>query len=155
MRNIADTNVKNPVIKRIFESAEFGENEPEVINEISFERKTTVENHILMCGDSAGLITPLCGNGMSMAIHAAKLLSELILNSGILTNREINLENRLLLESNYQKTWRSNFSRRLFVGRTIQKIFGNAELTEVSLRTIHFIPKLERMLINSTHGEVI
>ena len=146
---------KNPAIKKIFINAEFATMEPEVINEISFARKTVVEDHILMCGDSAGLITPLCGNGMSMAIHAAKLLSELILNSGILTKEEINYEDRLLLESNYKKVWRSNFSRRLFVGRTIQKIFGNAELTEVSLRTIHFIPKLERMLINSTHGKII
>jgi flavin-dependent dehydrogenase len=26
-----------------------------------------------MIGDTAGLITPLCGNGMAMAIHGAKL----------------------------------------------------------------------------------
>jgi flavin-dependent dehydrogenase len=29
---------------------------------------------MLMIGDTAGLIHPLCGNGMAMAIHSAKLL---------------------------------------------------------------------------------
>lgn len=31
-----------------------------------------------MIGDTAGLIHPLCGNGMAMAIHSAKIVSELV-----------------------------------------------------------------------------
>ena len=42
----------------------------------SFAPKKPVEEHILMSGDAAGLITPLCGNGMAMAIRSAKILSE-------------------------------------------------------------------------------
>jgi flavin-dependent dehydrogenase len=41
---------------------------------VSFEEKKNVEDHMLMIGDTAGLIHPLCGNGMAMAIHSAKLL---------------------------------------------------------------------------------
>ncbi|MGB3149728.1 MAG: FAD-dependent oxidoreductase, partial [Maribacter sp.] len=48
---------------------------PLSIAQISFEEKEPVVNHILMCGDTAGLIHPLCGNGMAMAIHSAKLAS--------------------------------------------------------------------------------
>ena len=144
---------RNPVIRNIFSNSHFVNPEPEVINEISFSRKRQVEDHVLMCGDSAGLITPLCGNGMSMAIHGAKLLSELILKSGILNRTTITDDERALLESNYQKIWAINFSRRLMMGRTIQKLFGNPTVTEISVRTIHFIPKLERWLIESTHGQ--
>ena len=54
---------------------------PEVINEITFEKQDPVSNHILMCGDAAGMITPLCGNGMAMAIHSAKILSGLIIEA--------------------------------------------------------------------------
>ena len=32
-----------------------------------------MENHVLMIGDAAGMITPLCGNGMSMALHGSKI----------------------------------------------------------------------------------
>src|SRR6185437_11437254 len=41
--------------------------------QISFDKKSQIENHVLMLGDAAGMITPLCGNGMSMAFHAAKI----------------------------------------------------------------------------------
>ncbi|HET9055112.1 MAG TPA: NAD(P)-binding protein, partial [Cyclobacteriaceae bacterium] len=60
---------ENPHLKKIFTEAEFLFQKPEVINEISFETKEPVFNHILMAGDAAGMIAPLCGNGMAMAIH--------------------------------------------------------------------------------------
>jgi flavin-dependent dehydrogenase len=144
---------KNQVIKNIFSNADFLFDQPEVINEISFAPKKLVEDHILMCGDSAGLITPLCGNGMSIAIHSAKLLSELILNSNILDGALIQLQERILLEENYRNVWNSNFSKRLFIGRSIQKIFGNPFLTGVGIHCIHAIPLLEKWIIAGTHGK--
>ncbi|WP_317129550.1 NAD(P)/FAD-dependent oxidoreductase [Flavobacterium zepuense] len=33
-----------------------------------------------MIGDTAGLIHPLCGNGMAMALHSAKIAAELVLS---------------------------------------------------------------------------
>ncbi len=146
---------KNPVIKELFSGSDFLLPQPEVINEISFARKKPVENHIFMCGDAAGLITPLCGNGMSMAIHSAKLLSELILDSKILDAASISIQKRMQLEQDYQRTWNQNFSKRLLIGRTIQKLFGNPLLTGASIRSIHVMPKLERWLISATHGKPI
>jgi flavin-dependent dehydrogenase len=105
-----------------------------------------------MCGDSAGLITPLCGNGMSMAIHAAKLLCELLLSSAVLNKTEIGLSERTKLEKHYIQAWNKNFSSRLAWGRTLQSIFGNTAITGLSIRLIHAIPPLERWLISKTHG---
>jgi hypothetical protein len=48
-------------------TAEFINTVPYTISQISFEKKTRIEKHMLMLGDAAGMITPLCGNGMSMA----------------------------------------------------------------------------------------
>jgi len=142
---------KNPVLKRIFTSSDFLFEAPEVINEICFEPKQLIEHHILMCGDTAGLITPLCGNGMSMAITAAKLLSELIIKAGDIKN----VESRALLEAAYQKTWSQHFSRRLFWGRTIQRFFGNPQMTGLFIRSVHLLPPLERQLVAATHGKAI
>ena len=64
---------KNPCFKKIFSETEFLFNEPVTISQISFDKKTQTENHVLMLGDAAGMITPLCGNGMSMAMHSASL----------------------------------------------------------------------------------
>ena len=144
---------RNPTLRNIFSNSEFLFHKPEVINDFSFAAKALIENHIFMCGDSAGLITPLCGNGMAMAIHAAKVLCDLILKSEILDNRVITAQRRAHLEKMYLKEWQRNFSKRLFWGRTIQKLFGRSALTEVSVKSIHAIPPLERWLIAKTHGK--
>ncbi len=52
---------RNPFLKSISERAEILLEKPEVINEISFATKKLVEDHMLMVGDAAGMITPLCG----------------------------------------------------------------------------------------------
>jgi flavin-dependent dehydrogenase len=46
------------------------------ISNVSFAPKDQVRDHILMIGDAAGMIPPLCGNGMAMAVHAAKFAGE-------------------------------------------------------------------------------
>ncbi|MCW3127682.1 MAG: FAD-dependent oxidoreductase [Bacteroidetes bacterium] len=143
---------KNPVLKKIFSESQFLFDKPEVINDFSFAPKNLIENHILMCGDTAGLITPLCGNGMSMAIHAAKILCDLILKLNISSGGNITAGKRQQLESEYSRLWRENFSTRLFWGRRIQSLFGSAALSEVAIRTLHAFPPVERMLINKTHG---
>lgn len=145
---------KNPVIKNIFQNSNFISKEPLVINEISFAPKKLIENHIIMCGDSAGLITPLCGNGMSMAIHAAWLLCDLLINSKILDKTEIILRERNETEENYRKLWNKNFSNRLFWGRVLQGMFGNTIITGSVIRFIHAFSPLERWLISQTHGTV-
>jgi menaquinone-9 beta-reductase len=146
---------KNPVIRKIFADADFISEQPEVINEISFAPKQLIENHIIMCGDAAGLITPLCGNGMSMAIHAAKLLCDLILQSNFLSHSMIPEKERTLIENNYKKIWNHHFSSRLFWGRTIQNLFGKSAVTSLGINCIHAIPPLEKYLLGKTHGSVV
>ena len=69
---------KNKHLKNIFEQSTSVFEKPLTISQVSFETKRPVENHIIMCGDTAGMIHPLCGNGMGMAIISAKLASNLI-----------------------------------------------------------------------------
>jgi flavin-dependent dehydrogenase len=108
-----------------------------------------------MCGDTAGLIAPLCGNGMSMAIHAAKLLCENIIDSGILQKAQITSEDRNTLEKAYKEIWSHHFRRRLFWGKTLQRCFASPLLAGISLRSIHALPFLERWVISNTRGEVV
>lgn len=140
---------QNPILKDIFESAEMLFEKPEVINEISFEQKASVENHMLMAGDTAGLITPLCGNGMAMAIHSGYLASSSILNF-----YEEKLKNRQEVENEYKKVWQKNFSKRLWVGRKTQNLFGNQMRAGLSVRFVKNFPSLAKKLIQQTHGEV-
>lgn len=140
---------KNPHLRRIFNESEFLYERPEVINGFSFTPKQTVENHILMVGDAAGLITPLCGNGMAMAIHGGKIAAEqtmLFLEGKI---------SRLQLESDYTKHWKKQFANRLWVGRTVQRLFGDEWLSELSLSIFENSKPMLKWVIKQTHGKVI
>jgi flavin-dependent dehydrogenase len=139
---------KNPHLKNIFLNSEFLFEKPEIINEISFEKKTTLENHLLMSGDSAGMIAPLCGNGMSMAIHSARILSDCILNHYKKENF-----NRALLEKEYTQKWNDQFSKRLYIGRKIQQLFGQEFMTEAVVRSLRLMPPITKWLVKQTHGK--
>lgn len=138
--------VRNPFLKDIFEHSEFLWEKPEVINEISFETKSPVENHILMSGDAAGMITPLCGNGMAMAIQAAKLVSENVMQ---FCKDEITREE---LESKYARTWNSHFSKRLWAGRQIQNLFGKEWTSDLAVNLARYSKPVANYLVRKTHG---
>ncbi len=140
---------KNPHLKHIFNNSDFVNRRPEVISEISFENKTLVENHVLFCGDAAGMITPLCGNGMAMAIHSGKILAESIIASLSGNNRV----KREMLESTYVRNWNAQFATRLKAGRTIQKLFLNLNLGNLAVGLMKTSPVVARTLVKTTHGK--
>ena len=140
---------RNPHLNSLFKNAEFLFEKPEVINEISFEKKTLTENHLLFCGDSAGMITPLCGNGMAIAIHSAKILSESIIRYA---KKGSNI-NRIALENDYKFRWGKEFVMRLKSGRLIQKLFGNTMISDVAVSTLSKFPGITQNLVKKTHGK--
>ena len=136
----------NPRLADILTSAERLYAQPEVINEISFAPKTCVEQHVLLVGDAAGLITPLCGNGMAMALHGAALVAPLA---------EAFLRGQLprpALEAAYARTWRAHFAGRLQVGRVVQRLFGGPRLSELVVGSLRHWPAAVRALMRRTHG---
>ena len=66
---------KNKHLRKIFKESSPVFEKPLTISQVSFQTKNPVEDHIIMCGDTAGMIHPLCGNGMGMAISSARLAS--------------------------------------------------------------------------------
>ena len=141
---------KNPNLKSIFNSMTLVSEKPISISQISFLKKQAVENHILMIGDTAGLIHPLCGNGMAMAIHSAKIASELVLEY---FNKE--LPSRTALEEKYTQKWNYNFKQRLNTGRRLASVLQNPKLSEVAFRIFTVFPFLLPIIINKTHGKPI
>lgn len=137
----------NPFLKDIFSNAEFLFSSPVTISQISFDKKTLADKNVLMIGDAAGMITPLCGNGMSMALNAGKLAFE---NISEYLKHKIS---RQQMEEKYKLEWNKHFAKRLQTGRIIQKFFGKVWLTNVFINTIKYFPFLIRQLIRRTHGK--
>ena len=140
---------QNPFLKSILQKAVLQFDKPLSISQISFDKKNAVENHILMIGDSAGLIHPLCGNGMAMAIHSAKLACESCID--YIKNHQ----NRNVLENEYVKNWNTNFKRRLQIGRLIAKLIQNGKWGKFLLQLVLLLPFLLPIIIKKTHGKPI
>jgi flavin-dependent dehydrogenase len=138
---------KNPFLRNIFGQAKFLFNKPETINEISFETKSAVENHIFMVGDAAGMITPLCGNGMAMAIHSAKLASDTI--SEFCAKDTLT---RSVVEREYEQLWRKQFAFRLWTGRQVQRLFGSEKASNIAIHLALNFKPLAKLIIRNTHG---
>ena len=138
---------KNPHLKKIFLDSEKIESFPVTISQINFNRKTQIENGILMLGDSAGMITPLCGNGMSIALHSAKIAATIIKN--FLAQKISRPE----MEERYTKAWTHLFANRLKTGRILQNFFGSDRLSNVFVSSFNTFPFLARPLIKMTHGK--
>ncbi|MFE3870765.1 NAD(P)/FAD-dependent oxidoreductase [Flavobacterium sp. ZS1P70] len=141
---------QNPHLKTIFEKSNLLFEKPLTISQICFEEKLAVENHILMIGDTAGLIHPLCGNGMAMAIHSAKIVAELIdrYNSD-------KIKSRAELEEKYIQEWNFNFSQRLKMGRFLSNLLQKQKLSVVLMRILIIFPFLLAIIIKKTHGKPI
>lgn len=139
---------KNPFLDRFFsESKELFER-PISIGQVSFSPKSAVNEHIFMLGDAAGLIHPLCGNGMAMAIHSAKIASEVLLGHLKIENRA-----RAEVEREYQKQWEEHFRKRLTTGKWLQKILLKDSLADFSQAVISKMPFLLPKIIKQTHGK--
>ncbi|MDT0641838.1 NAD(P)/FAD-dependent oxidoreductase [Zunongwangia sp. F363] len=140
----------NPVLNKFFEHAEPVFEKDLTIAQVSFEKKSMVENHVLMMGDAAGLIHPLCGNGMAMAIHSAKIASEAVL--GYYKGQE---KGRKALELRYKEEWVKNFKNRMLTGIMLQKILLNPGLAEISQNLLGTMPSLLPRIIKRTHGKPV
>lgn len=141
---------ENPHLRSFFQEAEPTFKKDISIAQVSFEQKSLIENHVLMLGDAAGLIHPLCGNGMAMAIHSAKLASEAIL--AFYNNK---LKSITEVEQKYKVSWNKEFKSRLLTGRMLQKILLNPGVSEVSQNLVSKMPFLLPHIIRRTHGKFV
>ncbi|MDQ3279303.1 MAG: NAD(P)/FAD-dependent oxidoreductase, partial [Bacteroidota bacterium] len=101
---------RNRHLQKIFRNSEVVPGFPVTISQISFAQKGCVENGVLMLGDTAGMITPLCGNGMSIALHTAKMAATL---GNAFLQEKISQQQ---LEAQYRAQWQKAFAVRLRMG---------------------------------------
>ncbi|MFZ6050457.1 NAD(P)/FAD-dependent oxidoreductase [Halocola ammonii] len=140
---------QNPHLKSFFENSSPIFKSPLVISQINFDPKPVVEDHVMMSGDSAGLIHPFCGNGMAMAIHSAQICSDAIHQflSGNCSREE--------MEKSYGKAWKNEFGSRLYFGRKASKLFGKPRLTGAALGLMRTFPPLLGRASKMAHGKPV
>ena len=138
----------NPLLKKIFFNRNhFLFEQPETISQVSFESKKAVEKNVLMLGDAAGLIAPLCGNGMSMAFHSAAICF------GVIEKFFTTSVSREEMEQLYIKLWKKQFSARLNAGRLLQPLLVNTTLSSPAIGLLKGFPFIMKQVIKATHGK--
>lgn len=138
---------KNLFLKNYFsDRKQFLFEQPVSISQITFENKLPVEKNILMIGDAAGMIAPLCGNGMSMALHASVVAFPIVEK---FLQKEINREQ---MEKSYSMQWRKLFSARLSLGRILQPLLVKSSLSNPTLTFLKHSSWLMKRIISATHG---
>jgi menaquinone-9 beta-reductase len=114
------------------------------ISEVPFIAKRPVVNEILMAGDAAGLIAPLAGDGIALALHsgliAGKFASKFL--DGQISG------DRLLDE--YAGIWRNQFQSRFRLSWTLQPLMFVPVLSSTALKILRAAPQLGNYLIRKT-----
>ena len=138
---------QNPQLKQLMQGMEVLPSFPVTISQISFSPKPPVENGVLMLGDTAGMIAPLCGNGMSIALRSAAMAAVLCKD---FLEAKISRE---AMEAAYAAQWKEAFGGRLWRGRMLQRFFGSNVISNSFVQAFRIMPFLAKPLIRSTHGE--
>ena len=108
--------------------------------------KSLFEGDICMIGDAAGMIAPLCGDGMSMAMRSASIASPLV--DKLLAGRQTPTE----FKRRYTQAWNAEFRTRLALGRMIQNYATGPTISDHVVGACARHPAIARWLIAKTRG---
>lgn len=116
------------------------------IAQVPFARKSPAEQDILMVGDASGMIAPVTGDGMEIALQTGMLASTCTAAflDGVLTTDE--------LVRHYSHTWRQAFGFRLRMGHMLQAIMLRPRWIMPGIRLLNRVPALGQYLVNSTRS---
>lgn len=134
---------KNSELSFIFNSATFIWDKPLVISNVQFNKNKVSTGKIVLAGDAAGSISPLSGNGMSIAARGANVLASLILESNDFET----------LLKNYNRNWDAIFGNRVQFAHLLNSIMLNPTTHHWVLKTLNTFPYLKSKVISSMQGE--
>jgi menaquinone-9 beta-reductase len=138
--------MKNPRLEKYF--GLYPRTVPAVtLSQLVFGVRSPVEADMLYLGDSAGFIAPLTGNGMSIAMRSAFILSKLL-------HQFFSTGDRCLLETKYREEWERLFMHRIQRSLHLQRLFiDSPSLANFTVGCLRFLPFLLTPLVRMTHGK--
>ena len=110
---------------------------------IYFGKRDIVNEGIFYIGDSAGVIAPLVGDGIGIAVQSARLVSDILCRNNLVQEKA---------GKEYEKEWRNKFLRRMLLAGIIQKIVLNNSLRNPGIKMISFFPGALSTIIKYTRG---
>ena len=128
----------------------YGQHEPAQEHYLSsepviFRARSAVEGGVFMIGDASGVIDPLTGNGMAMAVQSALLLAPMLIRLLEQPAR------RNVIEDEYRRTHRAMFIPRIAWSRRTASLLSRPRLLDAALATTRS-PRIGEFLLRSTRA---
>ena len=117
------------------------------VSQVIFRPKGAWAGDVCMIGDTAGMIAPMCGDGMSMALRAAELAAPRV---AAFLDGDLSAD---ALKAQHTRTWRREFGTRMRLGRWLHHAYCRPALARWGVETCRRVPSLGRWLIQKTRGE--
>ncbi|HJQ37784.1 MAG TPA: NAD(P)/FAD-dependent oxidoreductase [Thermoanaerobaculia bacterium] len=112
---------------------------------VIFRARSAVEGGVFMIGDASGVIDPLTGNGMAMAIQSALLLAPRIVRLLEQPAR------RSEIEDEYRRAHRAMFIPRIAWSRRVASLLSRPRLLDAALMTSRS-PRIGELLLRHTRA---
>jgi flavin-dependent dehydrogenase len=112
---------------------------------VIFRPRSAVEGGVFMIGDASGIIDPLTGNGMAMAIQSALLVAPLLVR--LLESPS----ERESIEREYRRAHHDFFAPRIAWSRTAAQFLSRPRLIDAALATVR-TPKIGEFFLRRTRA---
>ncbi len=113
-------------------------------SQLTFRPRMPVAGQIFFAGDSAGMIAPLCGDGMSMAIQSGIMAARII--AGALDGAVDDPQKR------YKTEWLDEYSTRMRWGRWFHNFLVRPYATQFGMKAMRRLPGILDTAIRVTRG---
>ena len=112
---------------------------------VIFRARSAVEGGIVMIGDASGIVDPLTGNGMAMAVQSAFLAAP------FLANLCVNGADRTQFENAYRRAHAAFFGPRIAWSRSAALLLSRPSLLEAAMQLVR-TPRVGEMLLRRTRA---
>lgn len=97
---------------------------------VIFRARSAVEGGVFMIGDASGVIDPLTGNGMAMAIQSALIAAPLLMQLLETPSRRVEIEEA------YRRAHRAFFAKRIAWSRVAARFLSRPRLLDAALGVV-------------------
>ena len=143
---IAQAFRQNAALARRFDAMQRISDRFVAVSQVTFAPKGVFAGDVCMIGDTAGMIAPMCGDGMAMALRTAELVTPIASNF---------LGGRLdgdAFRRRYEAAWHREFGVRMRLGRWMHHAYCYPAPARLVVAACHRAPRLGRWLMHKTRG---
>ena len=137
---------RNPVLADWLSDAEPNDSPWQSVGALAFGVRGTDAHDILNVGDAAGLIAPLTGDGIGMALQSGLMCAQHVM-------RYLNGKSLAAgLKQGYARDWHAAFAGRIRLAGALQSLALRPPLLRMLLQVMPRVPALGQWLIDKTRS---